>query len=81
LVEGRGGKHGFSVDLLSDRELEIFQLIGNGFGTRQIAEKLHLSVKTIESYRESLKQKLQLKDRSELVQQAIHWARGEGPML
>ena len=81
LVEGKGGKQGFSVDLLSDRELEIFQLIGNGFGTRQIAEKLHLSVKTIESYRESLKQKLQLKDRSELVQQAIHWARGEGPML
>jgi len=81
LVEGRGGQHGFSVDLLSDRELEIFQLIGNGFGTRQIAEKLHLSVKTIESYRESLKQKLQLKDRSELVQQAIHWARGEGPIF
>ena len=64
----------------TDRELEIFQLIGNGFGTRQIAEKLHLSVKTIESYRESLKQKLKLKDRSELIQQAIHWARGEGPM-
>jgi len=81
LVEGKSGKKGFSVDLLSDRELEIFQHIGNGFGTRQIAEKLHLSVKTIESYRESLKQKLQLKDRSELVQQAIHWARGEGPMI
>jgi len=81
LVNGKSGKQGFSVDLLSDRELEIFQLIGNGFGTRQIAEKLHLSVKTIESYRESLKQKLQLKDRSELVQQAIHWARGEAPMI
>ncbi len=81
LVEGKSGREGFSVDLLSDRELEIFQLIGNGFGTRQIAEKLHLSVKTIESYRESLKQKLQLKDKSELVQQAIHWARGEGPVL
>jgi len=81
LVEGKSGRQGFSVDLLSDRELEIFQLIGNGFGTRQIAEKLHLSVKTIESYRESLKQKLQLKDKSELVQQAIHWARGETPMV
>jgi DNA-binding NarL/FixJ family response regulator len=81
LVEGKSRKRGFSVDSLSDRELEIFQLIGNGFGTRQIAEKLHLSVKTIESYRESLKQKLQLKGRSELVQQAIHWARGEGPMM
>src|SRR5262245_40111343 len=81
LVEGKSSKQGFSVDLLSDRELEIFQLIGNGFGTRQIAEKLHLSVKTIESYRDSLKQKLQLKHRSELVQQAIHWARGEGPMI
>src|SRR5438874_8146559 len=55
LLDGKSGKQGFSVDLLSDRELEIFQLIGDGFGTRQIAEKLHLSVKTIESHRERLK--------------------------
>ena len=81
MVEGKSGQQGFSLDLLSDRELEIFQLIGDGFGTRQIAEKLHLSVKTIESHRERLKLKLQLKDKSELVQQAIHWARGEGTMI
>ncbi|HYP16542.1 MAG TPA: response regulator transcription factor, partial [Opitutus sp.] len=50
----------FPIDKLSDREMEVFQLIGEGYGTRQIAEKLGLSVKTIDSYREHLKVKLQL---------------------
>src|SRR5205814_7867312 len=77
LVESSAGDNLYSLDRLSDRELEVFELIGDGFGTREIAEKLHLSVKTIESYRESLKQKLQLKDSTELVRQAIQWARSE----
>jgi DNA-binding NarL/FixJ family response regulator len=81
LVEAPTGKEGFSVDRLSDRELEVFQLIGNGFATRQIAERLHLSIKTIESYRESLKQKLQFKHGAELVQQAIRWARSQSLMM
>lgn len=58
---------------LSDRELEVFQSIGQGDGTRQIAKSLHLSVKTIESYRATIKEKLNLKNAMELVQHAVHW--------
>jgi len=58
---------------LSDRELEVFNLIGQGHGTRQIAEELHLSIKTIESHRAHIKEKLNLKSGTELVQQAIQW--------
>lgn len=63
------------ADRLSDRELEVFQLIGKGLGTRQIADQLHLSVKTIESYRAHIKEKLNLSDATELLQYAIQWAR------
>jgi len=62
-----------SVDSLSDRELEVFGLIGKGHGTRHIAEKLHLSVKTIETYRAHIKGKLCLADAAELLQYAIQW--------
>lgn len=58
---------------LSDRELEVFRLIGSGRTTRQIAESLALSVKTIESYRERLKTKLKLANAAELVVYAAHW--------
>jgi len=62
-----------SAELLSDRELEVFLLIGHGFGTRQIASQLYLSVKTIETYRAHIKEKLNLADSSELLQYAIQW--------
>jgi DNA-binding NarL/FixJ family response regulator len=62
-----------SIERLSDRELEVFHLIGQGYGTRQIAERLHLSIKTIETYREHIKEKLNLADASELLQYAIQW--------
>jgi DNA-binding NarL/FixJ family response regulator len=58
---------------LSDRELEVLQLIGQWKGTRQIAEELHLSIKTIEYYREQIKEKLSLKNASELTQYATSW--------
>jgi DNA-binding NarL/FixJ family response regulator len=58
---------------LSDRELEVFRLIGEGQGTREIAELLHVSVKTVESYQAHLKEKLCLRNSRELVQRAIHW--------
>ena len=58
---------------LSDRELEVFRLIGEGRATRQIAEDLHLSVKTIESYQAHIKDKLALHSARELVQHAIEW--------
>ena len=59
---------------LSERELEVFQLIGQGYGTREIAQMLNLSIKTIESYRANIKQKLNLKNASELVQYAVIWS-------
>jgi len=58
---------------LSDRELEVFRLIGEGHGTRQIADDLHVSVKTIESYQAHIKEKLALRNSRELVQHAIEW--------
>src|SRR5271154_5309674 len=58
---------------LTDRELEVFRLIGDGHGTRQIAEELHLSVKTVESYQAHIKEKLSLHNARELVQHAIQW--------
>ena len=63
------------VERLTDRELQVFRLIGRGLGTRLIAESLHLSRKTIESHREHIKAKLNLRDGSELIQRAVQWAR------
>jgi DNA-binding NarL/FixJ family response regulator len=63
-----------TTEILSDRELEVFLLIGKGYGTRQIANRLHLSVKTIESYRAHIKEKLSLSSATELLQYAIQWA-------
>jgi DNA-binding NarL/FixJ family response regulator len=60
-------------ELLSDREFEIYQLIGQGYGTRQIADELSLSIKTVESHREHIREKMHLTSTFELVQSAIHW--------
>lgn len=62
------------VDRLTDRELEVFRLIGQGKATRQIAEQLCLSTKTIETYRSRIKQKLNLSSGSELLRSAFQWA-------
>lgn len=62
---------------LSDREMEVFQMIGQGIPTREIATRLNLSVKTIESYRENLKLKLNLQDGATLVYRAIQWNRSQ----
>ena len=60
------------IDDLSDRELEVFQMVGEGLTTRQIAERLHLSVKTIESHKAHVKEKLNLQTATQLTQHAIH---------
>lgn len=65
------------VDDLSDRELEVFCLIGEGLKTSQIGERLHISAKTVESHRENIKLKLGLADALELTQSAIAWVHGE----
>jgi DNA-binding NarL/FixJ family response regulator len=64
---------------LSDREMEVFQLIGQWKKTREIAEELHLSIKTIEYYREQIKRKLNLKSASELTHYATQWVQREQP--
>ncbi len=67
------------VEGLSDRELEVFQLIGQWKKTKEIAQLLHLSVKTIEYYREQIKQKLNLTNAAELTHHATTWVQRENP--
>jgi DNA-binding NarL/FixJ family response regulator len=67
--------HGVDSPLnrLSDRELEVFQWVGKGLGTREIADMLNLSVKTVETHRAHIKEKLGMKEASEMVKFAIEW--------
>ena len=67
------------VERLSDREFEVFQFVGQGKGTRQIAEHLHLSVKTVEVHRANIKHKLELKRGTDLVRYAIRWTEVQNP--
>lgn len=76
-VQGPREEEGSTVDRLSDRELEVFELIGSGLQTREIADKLHLSIKTIESHRANIKRKLGLENATELLQRAIQWVQIE----
>src|SRR5271165_3035596 len=66
------------LDVLADRELEVFRLIGQGVKTAEIAERLHLSVKTIETYRDRIRQKLDLSDGTELAHYATKWMLEDG---
>jgi DNA-binding NarL/FixJ family response regulator len=66
------------LEVLSDRELEVFEMTGRGIPTREISERLHLSVKTVESYRSRLKAKLGIANGTELIKHAVAWVQGEG---
>ncbi|MGI6454454.1 MAG: response regulator [bacterium] len=68
----------FYINSLSDRELEIFERFGRGMSTRQIADKLNLSVKTVETHRENIKKKLNLENGNELIRCAVHWVLEQG---
>ena len=72
-MSGKTAETDSRLAALSDRELEVFRMIGAGLGTRQIAEALHLSMKTVESYQAHLKDKLSLRTGRELMQHAIQW--------
>lgn len=65
------------IQMLSDRELEVFELTGKGNSTRDIANQLHLSIKTIESYRARIKSKLQISNATELMLHAVKWVEDE----
>jgi DNA-binding NarL/FixJ family response regulator len=66
------------VSSLTDRELEVFQLLGNGLPTREIAKRLHISAKTVDSHREHIKEKLQLDSATNLLKHAIQWVQYQG---
>jgi DNA-binding NarL/FixJ family response regulator len=68
----------FPLDTLTDREFEVFELIGKGLQGRQIAETLHLSVKTVAAHREHIKKKLNFASATELLAYAIRWTQLEG---
>jgi DNA-binding NarL/FixJ family response regulator len=70
---GRPRHEGQTLYGFTDREFEIFEYIGRGMSVRQISEKLHRSIKTVEAHREHIKKKLRLDNTTELVRQAIHW--------
>lgn len=62
-----------AIELLSDRELEVFDKLGQGIGTRQIAEDFHVSVKTVQEYCARIKEKLRLNNATELLREAVRW--------
>ena len=66
------------IQALSDREFEVFQLIGQGKSTREIAEQLHLSSKTVDVHRTHIREKLDLKDSTSLVRHAVRWLETQG---
>jgi DNA-binding NarL/FixJ family response regulator len=67
------------VEQLSDRELEVFEMLGQGQGTRQIAESLRVSVKTVQAYCARIKEKLTLSSATELLREAIRWNEAKNP--
>ena len=77
LVGGTKDLDTFPIDRLSDREFEVFELIGQGSQTRQIAGKLHLSVKTVDAHRDHIKHKLNLNSATELLKYAVQWVQLE----
>jgi DNA-binding NarL/FixJ family response regulator len=78
-VAGGGTNEGSSpIDVLSDREMEVFQLLGEGLGVRKIAENLFVSVKTVEAHREHIKQKMKFKNSAELLRYAFQYVLEKG---
>jgi DNA-binding NarL/FixJ family response regulator len=72
-VDGRLPANGSLVDQLSDRELEVFQLLGNGCETRQVAESMNVSMKTVQAHCAHIKEKLMLTNAAELLREAVRW--------
>lgn len=73
MAGGQGHEAKTPIEALTDRELEVFEWIGQGLATKEIAHKLHLSHKTIETHRENIKSKLGLKNATELNRHAVQW--------
>jgi DNA-binding CsgD family transcriptional regulator len=78
-VGGRTLETRSPVDQLSDRELEILDLLGKGLGTRHIADTLHVSIKTVQAHCGRMKEKLRLNSASELVREAVRHYQSQNP--
>ena len=72
-VGGKSSANASPIEALSDRELQVFELLGQGQSTRQISENLHVGFKTVQAYHARIKEKLQLANASELMRAAIRW--------
>ena len=72
-LTGRPATSHSPVEILSDRELQVFEMLGQGLGTRQIAADFHVSVKTVEAYCARIKEKFQLTSATQLLREAIRW--------
>jgi DNA-binding NarL/FixJ family response regulator len=79
LVEGPRSESRSPVEQLSDRELEVFEMLGQGQGTRQISENLRVSVKTVQAYCARIKEKMNLNSATELLREAIRWSEKKQP--
>lgn len=77
VAAGKSSAKQSPIDQLSDRELEVFELTGLGRSTQQIADQLHLAVKTVESYRSRIKEKLDFKNTTEMLFHAVKWLEEE----
>lgn len=78
-MRGQPDRPASPLEILSDRELEVFRMLGHGKGTRQIAQDLNVTVATINSFRNRIKEKLHLKTATEVMLHAIQWSREEAP--
>ena len=78
IFSGRRLETASPVEKLTDREFEVFQLIGLGLSTKEIADRLHISVKTIEVHRVNIKQKLNVQTAPELIRFAVRWIESQG---
>lgn len=72
-LDGNASAASPALDQLSDRELEVFQLLGQGYETRQVAEAIHVSMKTVQAYCARIKEKLNLSNATELLREAVRW--------
>jgi DNA-binding NarL/FixJ family response regulator len=78
-MRGEDDRPASPIEILSDRELEVFRMLGQGKGTRQIAQDLNVTIATVNSFRNRIKEKLHLKSATEVMLHAIQWSREEAP--